>query len=149
MNSKNLIALIVGALVLCGGSFYGGMQYGQKTAKPSNMMLFGANGQRTFTGAVGGQRGGAGRLGGGGFVAGEIISKDDKGMTIKLSAGANGGTAAGSKIVFFASSTTIGKMTAGTADDLSVGTSVIVNGTSNSDGSLTASTVQIRPVQNP
>ena len=68
-------------------------------------------------------------------VAGEITAKDDTGFTLKLRDG-------GSRIVFTASSTTVGKMSAGTLGDLADGNNVTVVGTPNADGSLTANTVR-------
>jgi hypothetical protein len=71
-------------------------------------------------------------------VNGDIISKDDKSVTVKNRAG-------GSQIIFFAPSTAIGKTTSGTAADLTVGENIMVNGTANPDGTITATNIQIRP----
>jgi predicted ribosome-associated RNA-binding protein Tma20 len=86
-------------------------------------------------GGMGGGQGGA-RLAG--AVAGEIVAKDDTSITIKLRDG-------GSRIVFTASSTTVGKMSVGTLADLANGANVMVMGTPNGDGSLTAGSIQVRP----
>lgn len=136
MQSKLIAPFVIGALVVGGGSFYGGMQYAKSRS---------AGGQFQHLGGMSGGRGGFGGPGagvqgraGGGFTAGEVVSKDATSFTLKLRDG-------GSKVVFYSSSTAVGKMAAGTADDLAQGTEVTVSGSSNQDGSITASTVQIRP----
>lgn len=134
MQQKNLIApLIVAAVVVGGGSFYGGMQY-QKSQRPAQQsQRGGGNGQRG-PGGLGGVRGGMG----GGFISGEVLAKDTQSITIKLRDGS-------SKIVFFASSTAVGKMDAGTITDVLKGSQVTIIGATNSDGSITANNIQIRP----
>ncbi len=132
---KNHIGFTILACVLvAGGAFYGGMQYASAKTKST-----GSTGQFRQGGAFGGQgrNGGTGRANGG-FVNGEVLSKDDKSVTIKLTSG-------GSKIVFFTTSTHVGKLVDGTADDLAVGKTVTVTGDANSDGSVTAQSIQIRP----
>jgi len=127
MNKKILIIIaIIILLIIAGGSFYGGMLYGQNQRRNA---AFQANGGVSIRGN---------RQQGGGFTAGEIISKDDKSITIKLPSG-------GSKIVFYAANTEIGKFTNGTTADLTVGQTVSVTGSANQDGSVTAQSVQIRP----
>lgn len=135
LNKKIVLPFALITIILCGLSFYAGMQYSVSknstdrapfAGQFNRMGQTGANGQRT------------GMRGGGGMVAGEILSKDAKSITVKDRTG-------GSKIVFLGASTEVMKSAAGTIDDLSVGDNVITNGTSNSDGSITATTVQIRP----
>jgi hypothetical protein len=124
-----IIAVVATAIVFGGGGFFGGMKYGRGLT-PAR----GANGQ--LPGALGAA---AQRLRQGtGFVNGDILSKDDKSITVKNRDG-------GSQIIFFTPSTSIGKSTTGTAADLTVGESVTVNGTANSDGTVTATNIQIRP----
>lgn len=135
---KNIKTLIISGIVLIlivgAGSFFGGMKYGQ--SKGSSNRNFQGMAQQ-FGGPNGGQRGSAG-VKGGSFINGEVLSKDDKSVTIKLQNG-------GSKIVLFSDATTIGKTTDGTLTDLEVGKTVMITGTSNTDGSVTAQSIQIRP----
>ena len=149
---NKIIALVIGAAVAVGGgSFYGGMKFQQSKGSgfisPADFQnlrnLSPEERQQRFqqmggSGAgLGGQFGG--RNGGGGATTGEIISKDDKSITIKLRDG-------GSKIVFYSASTEIGKFASGTSADIEIGKSVMINGSANSDGSITAQSIQIRPV---
>lgn len=153
MTNKNVITTIVVALVVGGIGFFGGMKYGQSRALSPQVLQSMTQAQRqqlfsSFSGGQGGgaggagfggrRNGGAGSQGGAGFVNGQVISKDDKSITVKLNSG-------GSKIVFYSSTTNVGKTVQGSASDLAVGDNVVVNGTANSDGSVTAQNVQIRP----
>lgn len=140
---KQIITIIGITATVVGGSFYAGVKYGQ------NKIFSSRGGAAAFANLSPGERqarmqqfgGGMGtRAGGradGGFVSGEIISKDDKSITIKLRDG-------GSKIVFYSGSTEIGKSVNGTTGDLSNGKTVMINGKANSDGSITAQLIQIR-----
>jgi len=129
--NKIIAIVIVSAVIVGGGSFYAGMKYDQsknKTERQTRMQQFG--------GGNGGPRGQQ-RAAGGGFASGEIISKDDKSVTVKLQDG-------GSKIVFLSDSTKITKSTDGALSDLEAGKNVSVNGAANPDGSITAQTIQLR-----
>lgn len=148
---KKLIAIFF-ALILATGccAFYGGMRYGEsKTSqgfakngfeelrdlspeeRQQRLQELGSN-----TGVFRSERMGA--RPGSGFAAGEIISKNNESITIKLQDG-------GSRIVFYSDSAEIGKFTTGTSDDLEIGKSVTINGTANNDGSITAQSIQLRP----
>lgn len=140
MNKKNIIIGVILVVLIGGGTFYGGMQYGTsktKAAQAASRGNFsgGAGGQR---GPQGGQTGGQRANGGGGFINGDIISKDDTSITVKSQDGS-------SKIIFFSDSTMIGKAAAGSVSDLNVGEQVMVNGKANSDGTIAAQNIQIRP----
>jgi hypothetical protein len=131
MNKKYLIIGIILVVLIGAGSFYAGMQYEKNQKRmPGNFQEFnngtGGNGQKR----LGNQNGG--------FTIGDIISRDDKSVTVKL---ANGS----SKIIFFGDSTKVNKTADGTLSDLQVGTGVMITGTSNQDGSITAQSIQIRP----
>lgn len=131
-----LVIIVTGALV--GGAFYGGMKYGEnKTTQgisQERQQRFQQMGAST-AGAMGGR---SGNQAGNNFVTGEIISKDDKSITVKLQDG-------GSKIIFFSDTTEVDKFTMGSSSDLEVGKNVMVTGKTNQDGSITAQSVQLRP----
>jgi hypothetical protein len=125
-----IIAVLVGA-----AAFFGGMQY-QKMQRP-NFAQFG-NGQFARQGGQGGQINRRFGQNGGGAVAGEITSQDDKSITVKMPDGS-------SKIVILSSTTSINKQATGSKDDLKTGERVAVFGQSNSDGSVTAQSIQLNP----
>lgn len=150
MQKKNIVITAVLVIVVGAGAFFGGTVYEKSSLTKAGLLRSGNNlGNRQGQGGPAGQgqnqgrAGGAGfsrGTGGGDFVAGDIISKDDKSITVKNQDGS-------SKIIFFSDSTAVGKSTQGTAADLSVGEQVMVNGKGNSDGTITAQNIQIRPVQ--
>ncbi|MFA6324869.1 MAG: hypothetical protein WCX46_01435 [Candidatus Paceibacterota bacterium] len=132
--NKKIISVIVGIIVLA-GVFYGGIFYSKNKTSNKNQtnQAFGQN-NRGLGNNIGMKSGG----GFGGLNVGEIISKDDESVTLKLKDG-------GSKIIFYSNKTTISKTTDGTIDDLVVGKQVNINGKSNPDGSISAESIQIRP----
>ncbi|MBI5413767.1 hypothetical protein HZA42_05470 [Candidatus Peregrinibacteria bacterium] len=93
MNAKNRhIIAVIAVVILCVGAFYAGMQYGKRGSganNPKNASQM--RGQQFGFGGQGGQKGAV--RANGGFINGEIISKDDKSITVKMQDG-------GSKIVF-------------------------------------------------
>lgn len=140
---KNKIILAVVGLTALGAGFFGGMQY-EKSVAPSSFSrqnfqnLSPEERQQMFQGGgglLGGGRAGGSQQGGG-PTSGEIVSKDDKSITVKLQNG-------GSRIVFLSDSTEITKSASGSLGDLAVGKQVFVNGSQNSDGSVTAQSIQI------
>lgn len=120
-------------IVLVGiAAFFGGMQY-QKSQMSTSLPTFG---DRPGGGPAGNTRFGGAR--GSQAVIGEIISIDDKSVTVKLQDG-------NSKIVILSTSTSVNKQATGSVVDLKEGERVAVFGTSNSDGSVTAQSIQLNP----
>lgn len=132
---KTLIVVIIIAVIVVAGAFYGGMKYGQSKNFSSNNFAqkFGQAGQNGVKANFQGRNG----QGMAGAVNGEILSLDDKSITVKLRDG-------GSKIVFFGDKTTVAKTVDGALADLNIGEQVVVMGQANSDGSVTAQSIQIR-----
>ena len=154
---KILSIVILVVVVAAGGSFYGGMHYERGTTGGGNggrnLANLSPEARQARMAQFGGLAGGRGGRGGGsqpagGFVAGEIIAKDDKSLTIKLpeNRSDNNGQAGdgGSKIIFFADSTSINKTVGGSEADFNIGGQVTANGTANPDGSISAQSIQIR-----
>lgn len=121
--------MVAVAVVFAAGGFYGGLSYGQTPkalAKLSPTKL-----QAIFAAGRGGSAGGGSRIGfagrggangGNGFVSGQIISKDDKSITVQLP------NNAGTKIVFLGSSSQILKSVSGATTDLATGENVLSPG---------------------
>jgi hypothetical protein len=136
MNSK--IILLVAVVVVGGVAFFGGMKYEQQTRASSLTARFGdAAGQFRGTGTDAGTN--SQIRGNGNIASGQIISKTDSNITVKLPDGS-------SKIILLSNSTRISKEADGSIADLSVGTNITAAGTTNQDGSVTAQTIQIRRV---
>ena len=132
-NSNQIIIMVVVALLVGAGGFFAGMKY-QQSKQTSFRQFNGALGQSGQRNGMGGNRVGFRP------VSGEIISSDDKSITVKLNDGS-------SKIVFLAGNTSINKAGQATKEDLKVGEKVAVIGQENSDGSVTAQSIELNPAQ--
>lgn len=125
-----LLILVFGAV-----GFFAGMKYQQ-----SKTTSFAGQ----FAGGQGGLRNGRTGVGTGnrvGFrpVAGEIISADDKSITVKLQDDS-------SKIVLINDKTVINEAQTVNKSELKVGEKVSVFGSENTDGSVTAQNIQLNPI---
>ena len=139
MKNKTTLITVSIAVIALGAGFGGGYAFKNYQLQKSrgNFMTFGANGAQRFVGnRMGGQANGMFR---GGATTGEVISMDDKSITVKMIDGIT-------KIVLFATSTTYSNTVTATKTDVKTGSTVAVFGTPNSDGSITATNVQINPM---
>lgn len=133
-----LIGCVAAIVVVGAGCFYGGMLYEKSKAVTQNF----TSEQRQVFGRMQKNGDGQARMGnrasGAGFVNGDIISKDDKSITVKSSDG-------GSKIIFLSESTKVMKSVDSDISDLKAGKNVMISGSANADGSITAESIQLRP----
>lgn len=139
MNTKIVIAVIAGILVVGGGSFYAGTKFAGGGSRPDFAQIEQGGQMRGGPDAAGGMQNRQGAMGGG--TTGEIIAKDDTSITVKLADGS-------SRVVTVSSSTSVSKMTSGSATDLVIGENVVVMGTTNSDGSVSAQSIQLGDMPN-
>src|SRR4030042_1137164 len=130
---QKTLPIIIAAVIVCVGAFFGGMQYGQsKNSLSKDFEQNLQNGQQLPQGNLGMNSKGNGMN----FLNGEVLTKDEQSLTIKTADGS-------SKIVFFSDSTQVSKMIEGAIDDLEIGKQITINGKENSDGSYTAQTIQL------
>lgn len=146
MNTKIVLVYIGAAIILGVGSFYGGMKYGQNKSPLGNFSRQNfqnlSEEQRQQFMQERGRDGTLAKRNGGeegtNFLSGEVIAKDEEGITIKMHDGS-------SKIIFFSGSTEIRKFIKESIDAVEVGEQISVSGDQNPDGSYSAKTVQIEP----
>lgn len=136
---SNILSIFIVVLLAVGGSmFLAGMKYqdsrGTSVAAASQAPGGARNGNMQGPPNM---QGGSGNMPGG-FASGEVVSKDNKSITIKLQDGS-------SKTIYFSSSTTVSETTTGSTSDLKTGQTVVVIGSNSSNGSVTAQSIQIRP----
>jgi hypothetical protein len=133
MKNNPVVVSIIVAVVVGAAAFFGGMKYQQSQTPAGGQFAGRSNGQGRPS-SSGGRFGNGGRP-----VMGDILSVDDKSVTVKMSDGST-------KIVILSASTSINKAAEATKTDLTVGTRVGVFGMQNSDGSVTAQNIQINPI---
>lgn len=129
MKNKSLLISLILALALGAAGFWGGMKYQQSKIGRFTSRNFDRNG--VLNPRSNGQAQNNFRP-----FAGEILSIDEKSLTVKLPDGS-------SKIVILGNSTVIYKSESATKEDLKVGEKISVFGSLNQDGSVTASNIQI------
>ena len=135
MTIKKIVSFLLVACIAGGVGFFGGKQYA--TIKNPVSSLANQDGRGgNFRGGPGGPR--QGERSSGGFTMGDILSKDEKSITIKMRDG-------GSKIIFLSETTTASKPTIISLTELTIGESIVITGKTNNDGSITAASIQVRP----
>jgi len=72
------------------------------------------------------------------IINGEVVSIDDKSITIKMADGS-------SKIILLTDKTIVNKAEITNIADLTLGEKVMIFGTDNSDGSISATNIQLNP----
>lgn len=132
---KNYIFLGLLVILVAGVSFYGGTEY-QKNKQSKLGLNMGQFNQKLGQNQE--QRNGDNARIGGNFrpVVGEVLTVEDKSITVKLADGS-------SKIIFISEKTQINKIESVENTDIVVGAKVNIFGVENSDGSMTAENVQL------
>lgn len=128
-NKKNIIILVIIALISLGAGFFGGIEY-QKTKK----VTFARPGMTAGNSAKNGTTNKYGANGSIRPVSGEITSVDNGTITVKLQDGS-------SKIIVLSGTTKIEVTTTGSTSDLKRGDTVSVIGTTDTSGTVTAQNV--------
>lgn len=140
MKPNQIISIVVLVIVASVASFFVGTKYQQRKNISQFNQRTGLNTQGMMGRNTGNTTGQTNRGQAAGFrqTIGEIISADDKSVTVKLTDGS-------SKIVLLSDTITINQATAATKTDLKVGTKVAVMGDQNTDGSVTGRNIEINP----
>ena len=132
MNKSKKIYCIVGFVLVVVLAFYVGTLTNKNKG---NNFSQNRGGQAGIQQNGGSMQKGQGQRNFGGMVAGEILSMDDKSVTLKDRNG-------GSRIVLLSASTTVQKSIAGSFSDLKVGEQISVLGKADASGTVTAQSVQ-------
>jgi len=141
MKKLSNVAISILILAIGAGGFFGGYYFQKKKcASTANTKNFAGNFREmseTPPTNIPNKNGQANGGHGGGGNTGEIISKDDKSITIKSSDGST-------KIIYYSDSTTISKNETVANSDLTVGTNISAMGSINTDKSVTAKNIIIQ-----
>lgn len=143
MNNKYIlpaVLLIAGLMAGFSGGYY--FKTYQQNSLRNNFRngSTGANGQRFMPGVNGTTSGSQNRgMMFGGAVEGDIISMDDKSVTVKLTDGS-------SKIILFSDQTIYSSNILAKKTDLKQDNKIMVFGKANTDGSITADRIQLNPI---
>lgn len=129
-KNKKIIFIIIGVLLL-GLSFYSGMLYQSQSAPAASQNN--TSSTRGF-GPGGGLRGQNGMN----VVSGQVVSKDNQSIVVKVKNGS-------SLVVLYSNSTPVEKSVSGSIADVVPGEQIFATGQANSDGSFNANSIQIRP----
>lgn len=140
MKLNQIISTLVLLIVVGVGAFFGGTKYQQSKINSQFTQRTGDIGQgmgrnNTVDTTVKNR----GQVTGFRQTVGEIISADDKSVTVKLTDGS-------SKIILLSDSTVVNQTATASKTDLKVGTKVAVMGDTNTDGSITSKTIDINPI---
>jgi hypothetical protein len=132
MKTNQIIATVILLIVFSATSFFVGTKYQQKKTVSRFTQQIGTN-----RAANNGQQN-RGQTAGFRQTIGDIISTDDKSITVKMTDGS-------SKIVLISDTTSINQSTVAAKTDLKVGAKVAVLGDQNTDGSITGRTINLNP----
>lgn len=134
-NAVWIVAVVAVAVI----GFIAGMQFGPSIKGTTGTNTVATGGRQMpegFTPPNGAGGPGAGMRGGGGMVVGQVVSSDDKSITVKLAQG-------GSQTVYVSGTTVYNELAEASIADVSVGTTITASGTAEDDGSVTAKTIMI------
>lgn len=126
---KEYIIILLLVIIVGASAFFTGMKYQQSKTPTGRLGNFQGVRNGNFGQRVQGPR----------PVNGEIISVDDKSITVKLQDGS-------SKIIILSDTTAINKSSEGSKEDLKAGEKVAAFGQENYDGSVTAQSIQLNPL---
>lgn len=145
MKTNQIITVLVLLVVFSTASFFAGTKYQQKklTAGFNQPMANGVGqgqgmGRGTGNNINTDSTKNRGQVSGFRQTVGEIMSVDDKSITVKMTDGS-------SKIVLISDSTSINQSNTASKADLKVGAQIAVMGDQNTDGSVTSKNIEINP----